>query len=91
MTPNKAAVDNDFGVHITKGGKPVTRRRRHATFAMLDMEMPNQAYRLPEQSPGLYVKSVPALVMVGRWGLTFEIAPPGQAPFDVVLVDHANG
>ncbi len=91
VTPNKAAVDNASAVRITKGGKPVTGADVTQTFAMLDMEMPNQAYRLREQSPGLYVKSAPALVMVGRWGLTFEIAPPGQAPFDVVLVDHANG
>jgi hypothetical protein len=29
--------------------------------------------------------------MVGRWGLTFEIAPPDGQPFTVVLVDRANG
>lgn len=91
VAPNKAAVDNAFGVRITKGGKPVTGADVTQTFTMLDMEMPTQAYRLREQSPGLYVKSAPALVMVGRWGLTFEVAPPGQAPFDVVFVDHANG
>jgi copper transport protein len=91
VTPNKAAVDNAFAVRITKGGKPVTGADVTQTFAMLDMEMPTQAYRLREASPGLYVKSAPALVMVGRWGLTLEIAPRGQAPFDVVLVDHANG
>jgi copper transport protein len=91
VTPNKAAVDNAFGVQITKGGKPLTGADVTQTFAMLDMEMPTQAYRLREQSPGLYVKSAPALVMVGRWALTFEVAPRGSAPFEVVLVDHANG
>ncbi|HEU5211222.1 MAG TPA: copper resistance protein CopC [Gaiellaceae bacterium] len=91
VTPNRAAVDNAFGVRITKDGKAVTGADVTQTFAMLDMEMPSQSYRLPERSPGLYVKSTPALVMVGRWGLTFEIAPPGKAPFDVVLVDRANG
>jgi hypothetical protein len=30
-------------------------------------------------------------VMVGHWGLSFQIAPPGQKPFTVVLVDKANG
>jgi copper transport protein len=91
VTPNTAAVDNEFAVRITKDGKPVSGADVTQTVAMLDMEMPNQSYRMKERSPGLYVNSTPALVMVGRWGLTFEIAPPGQAPFDVVLVDHANG
>jgi copper transport protein len=90
VSPNKAAVDNEFGVRVTKDGKPVTGADVTQTFAMLDMEMPSQSYRLKEQSPGLYVKSTPALVMVGRWGLTLQIAPPGRAPFDVVLVDHAG-
>jgi len=91
VTPNRAAVDNAFAVLITKDGKPVTGADVTQTVAMLDMEMPNQSYRLREASPGVYTKATPALVMVGRWGLTFEIAPPGRAPFDVVLVDHANG
>jgi hypothetical protein len=29
--------------------------------------------------------------MVGHWGLSFEIQPPGKQPFDVLLVDKANG
>jgi hypothetical protein len=29
--------------------------------------------------------------MVGHWGLSFQIAPPGQKPFTVLLVDKANG
>jgi hypothetical protein len=29
--------------------------------------------------------------MVGHWGLDFHIAPPGQKPFDVLLVDRASG
>jgi hypothetical protein len=55
------------------------------------MEMPAQAYRLAEVSPGLYRRSSEALVMVGRWGLTFEIQPPGAIAFDVVVVDRAQG
>ena len=53
--------------------------------------MPNQAYRLAERSPGLYEHSTAALVMVGHWGLTFDVEPPGAQPFTVVLVDRANG
>jgi len=29
--------------------------------------------------------------MVGHWGLSFEITPPGKAPFTILLVDRANG
>ena len=29
--------------------------------------------------------------MVGHWGITFDVEPPGGEPFDVVLVDRANG
>jgi hypothetical protein len=58
---------------------------------MLDMEMPTQAYRLAETSPGLYERSSEALVMVGRWGVTFQIQPSGGLAFDVVVLDHARG
>ena len=62
-----------------------------ATFAMLDMEMGQQAYSLEETSPGVYSHSAPALVMVGHWGISFDVQPPGGQPFDVLLVDRANG
>jgi len=29
--------------------------------------------------------------MVGHWAITFEVEPPGAQPFDVLLVDRANG
>jgi hypothetical protein len=29
--------------------------------------------------------------MVGHWGLTFEVTPPNQAPFEVLLIDRAAG
>jgi copper transport protein len=34
---------------------------------------------------------VPSLVMVGHWGLSFDITPPGKSPFTVLFVDRANG
>ena len=61
------------------------------SFAMLDMEMGEQAYQLRETEPGTYVHSAPALVMVGHWGLDFAITPPGGRAFDVLLVDRAAG
>jgi copper transport protein len=91
VDPNKAAVPNAFTVRVSKAGRPVDKAEVTATFAMLDMEMGQQAYRLPETSPGTYTRSAPALVMVGHWGLSFEIAPPGQPPFSVLVVDKANG
>jgi copper transport protein len=58
---------------------------------MLDMEMGQLAYHLPEHKPGTYGRSAPALVMVGHWGLSFDVRIPGQAPFNIILVDRANG
>jgi len=91
VTPNKVAVPDDFAVRITRNGTPVHGATVIATFAMLDMEMPTQAFRLEERSPGLYEHTTEALVMVGHWGLTFEVDPPGGQPFDVVVVDQATG
>jgi copper transport protein len=91
VTPNKVAMPDDFAVRITRNGTPVRGATVIATFAMLDMEMPTQAFRLDERSPGLYEHSSAALVMVGRWGLTFEVEPQGARPFSVVVVDRANG
>ena len=91
VSPNKAAVPNSFALRITRGGSPVRGADVTTTFTMLDMEMGQQAYNLAEISPGVYSKAVPALVMVGRWGLQFEVRPPGGQPFSVLLVDRANG
>jgi copper transport protein len=91
VTPNRAAVSNQFAVRIDHGGRPVRGADVTATFTMLDMEMPAVSYTLSEVSPGLYEHSAPALVMVGHWGLSFAIAPQGAAPFTVLLVDRANG
>jgi copper transport protein len=91
VTPNRAAVPNQFAVRIDRGGRPVRSADVTATFTMLDMEMPAQSYKLSEVSPGLYEHSAPALVMVGHWGLSFAIAPQAATPFSVLLVDRANG
>jgi len=91
VTPNRAAQPNKFSVSITRDGKPVTGADVTTTFAMLDMEMGQQAYAFEEVSPGVYSHSAPALVMVGHWGMTVHVEPPGGKPFDIVLVDRANG
>jgi copper transport protein len=91
VAPNKAAVPNSFQVAITRGGKPLRNADVTLDFAMLDMEMGQQAYHLTETSPGTYGRAAPALVMVGHWGLSFQVAAPGQRPFTVLLVDKAGG
>ena len=91
VSPNRAAVPNSFQVAISRSGRPVRNADVTVDFAMLDMEMGQQAYHLSETAPGTYGHAAPALVMVGHWGLSFQIAPPGQKPFTVLLVDKANG
>jgi hypothetical protein len=55
------------------------------------MQMPQQEYQLTETSPGLYARSAPALVMVGRWALDFQVVAPGGAAFSALILDQANG
>jgi copper transport protein len=91
VSPNQAAVPNSFSLRITRDGKPVRGAEVVSGVTMLDMEMGSQSYALTETSPGVYSRSAPALVMVGHWGLSFDITPPAQAPFSVLLVDKATG
>ncbi|MDX6494984.1 MAG: copper transport protein [Gaiellales bacterium] len=91
ITPNRAASPSQFSVTIIRGGQPVTGATVIAHFAMLDMEMGQQAYTLTESPPGTYTRSAPALVMAGHWGLSFDVEPTGAAPFTVILVDKAEG
>jgi copper transport protein len=91
VNPNRATVQNRFALTISRAGQPVEGATVTASFAMLDMEMGQQAYQLSETRPGVYEHSAPALVMVGHWGLSFEIEPLGRQPFTVLLLDRANG
>jgi copper transport protein len=91
VSPNRAAVPNDFSVRLTRNGAPVRGADVVATVTMLDMEMPAQSYRLAETAPGLYAHAAPALVMVGRWGLSFDVRPRGAQPFTILFLDRANG
>jgi copper transport protein len=91
VSPNRAVVPNSFSVGIAADGKPVRGADVTTTFTMLDMEMGQLAYNFPESAPGVYTRSAPALVMVGHWGLSFDIRPPNADPFTVILSDKANG
>jgi len=91
VSPNRAAAQNSFALRITRGGKPVTGAEVVVGATMLDMEMGTQSYALTETAPGVYSHAAPALVMVGHWGLSFDVTPKSGAPFSVLLVDRANG
>ena len=91
VSPNKAAAPNSFALRLTRGGKPVRNANVTLTFAMLDMQMANQEFQLKETRPGVYSRPAPALVMVGHWGLTFNVTPKSGQPFAAVIVDRANG
>jgi hypothetical protein len=58
---------------------------------MLDMDMGQQAFKLRETSPGVYRRSGMPLIMVGHWGVTFDVSPRAGAPYSFVVVDKANG
>ncbi len=51
------------------------------TFNHTEMQMPQQEYQLTETQPGVYSRAAPALVMVGKWALGFQIAPKGGPSF----------
>ena len=91
VAPNKAVATNAFALKLTKNGKPVEGADVTLEFTMLDMEMANQEYQLTEIKPGVYSHPAPALVMVGHWGLSFNVNPKNGEPFTAFIVDHATG
>ncbi len=91
VTPNRAALPNTFSLQLSRDGKPVSGAEVTATFDMLDMDMQQLAYTLPETSPGHYTRTAPALVMVGHWGITLRVTPKGGQPFELVFRDRAGG
>src|SRR5581483_287995 len=48
VDPNRAAAPNSFALELSRGGRPVRNASVTLSFAMLDMEMPNQEYQLTE-------------------------------------------
>jgi copper transport protein len=91
VSPNKAAAPDSFALRITKGGKPVRGANVTLTFNHTEMQMPQQEYQLTETRPGIYARAAPALVMVGRWALSFQVTPQGGPPFTALILDQANG
>jgi copper transport protein len=91
VSPNKAAAPDSFTLRITRNGQPVRHASVTLTFNHLEMQMPQQQYQLTEKQPGVYVRAAPALIMVGKWGLSFNVNPPDGPPFTALIVDQANG
>jgi len=91
VDPNRAVVPNSFTLKLTRNGKPVQGANVTLSFAMLDMQMANQEFQLAETRPGVYARPAPALVMVGHWGLSFNVTPKNGPPFTALVVDRATG
>jgi copper transport protein len=91
VAPNKAAAPDSFALRILKNGQPVRGANVTLTFNHTEMQMPQQEYQLTERQPGVYARNAPALVMVGKWALGFQITPPGGQTFDALILDQANG
>jgi copper transport protein len=91
VSPNKAAAPDSFALRLTHNGHPVSGASVTLAFNHLQMQMPQQEYALHETAPGIYSRSAPALIMVGPWGLSFSVTPPGHAPFTALIVDQADG
>jgi copper transport protein len=91
VSPNKVGVTDLFGLRVTKGGKPVRGAEVRLSFGMLAMDMGTLVYGLQETAPGLYTRRAPALVMAGRWSLSFAVTPRGGAPFSALVIDRTTG
>jgi copper transport protein len=91
VSPNQAAAPDSFALRVTKGGKPVRGAGVTLTFNHTEMQMPQQQYQLAETRPGVYSRTAPALVMVGKWALGFQITPRGGPSFNALILDQANG
>jgi copper transport protein len=91
VTPNKAAAPDSFALRITKNGQPLRGADVTLTFNHTEMQMPQQEYQLTETSPGVYSRAAPALVMVGKWALAFQVTPKSGPPFTALILDQADG
>ncbi len=91
VSPNKAVAPDSFALRIIKGGQPVRGANVTLTFNHTEMQMPEQEYQLTETGPGVYSRAAPALVMVGKWALDFQITPKNGLPFSALILDQADG
>jgi copper transport protein len=91
LEPNTAVRPMGFGLDLSRGGAPLTGATVIARFDMLDMDMGQQSFKLAETRPGTYRRTGMPLIMVGNWGVTYEVTPKAGPPFSFIVVDRANG
>jgi copper transport protein len=91
VSPNRVGEVDSFGLRITRADRPVRGADVTLSFGMLEMDMGNLEYQLVETSPGLYTRRAPALVMAGRWSLSFAVAPRHAPPFSALVIDRTTG
>jgi copper transport protein len=91
VSPNKAAAPDSFALRITRNDQPVRGANVTLTFNHTEMQMPQQEYQLSETRPGVYARAAPALVMVGKWALSFQVTPAGGTSFTALILDQASG
>jgi copper transport protein len=91
VSPNKAAAPDSFALRITKDGRPLSGASVTLTLNHTEMQMPQQEYQLAETRPGVYSRAAPALIMVGKWSLAFNVTPKTGPPFTALILDQANG
>ena len=90
VAPNRVGVLNRFRVRVVRDERALRRARVVTTLTMLGMPMGEPTYALGETAPGVYTHTVPALVMSGRWRLSFSVAPHDGDPLSVEVVDRVD-
>ena len=87
VTPNAGGRrENVFTVRTTRAGEPVA-AAVSIRFAMPAMGMPDLGLRLRPTRTGIATGTGATLTMPGSWEVVLHVAPRGEVPFDVLLVD----
>jgi hypothetical protein len=90
LSPNRSGARNRIAARVAKGGRPLTGARVEARFEMVEMDMGDWRYTLPERAPGRYARTLPAFLMAGDWRVRVAVAPAAGAPFTVQVVDRTG-
>jgi hypothetical protein len=90
LAPNRSGAANRLAATVRRAGRPVAGARVTARFEMVEMDMGDWSYTLPERAPGRYARTLPAFMMAGDWHVRVKIAPAGGAPFTVAVVDRTG-
>jgi hypothetical protein len=90
LSPNRPTASNRLTVRVTRAGRAVTAAKVTARFDMVEMDMGNWTYELPEHAAGRYGRKTSSPAMTGDWNLSVEVAPRAGAPFTVRVVDRAG-